>query len=266
MANPGRDTPPPPWTKIFLISCSFWENPANLYVGAPQWLAPPPTGNPVSGPAQVCVSVGKGGGWGGTKSRTREWTLLIYKICRFNTMIYPPPENEVWGKVMFLQVSTGVSVQGVSVRETQGGFCPGGSLSRGSLAGGGLPWTETPLLDKDPSPEHTPPLDKDPSPPLNKDPSPEQNPPVLSRAGSTYPTGMHSCRKKYNYFLHKTPAVEYLIIRPVHSRAAAMSAISPQNYSCLQPPTLDPLLHLEGGERQLNFNKLSDLQENRFKW
>ena len=22
-------------TKIFLISCSFWENPANLYVGAP---------------------------------------------------------------------------------------------------------------------------------------------------------------------------------------------------------------------------------------
>ena len=25
----------PPTAKIFLISCSFWENPANLYVGAP---------------------------------------------------------------------------------------------------------------------------------------------------------------------------------------------------------------------------------------
>ena len=25
--------PPPLRTKIFLISCSFWENPANLYVG-----------------------------------------------------------------------------------------------------------------------------------------------------------------------------------------------------------------------------------------
>ena len=37
-------------TKMFLISCSFWENPANLYVGAPQGLAPPPTGNPVSVP------------------------------------------------------------------------------------------------------------------------------------------------------------------------------------------------------------------------
>ena len=36
-------------TKIFLISCSFWENQANLYVGAPG-LAPPPAGNPVSAP------------------------------------------------------------------------------------------------------------------------------------------------------------------------------------------------------------------------
>ena len=27
--------PPTPRTKIFLILCSFWENPANLYVGAP---------------------------------------------------------------------------------------------------------------------------------------------------------------------------------------------------------------------------------------
>ena len=39
------DAPP---TKIFLISCSFWENPANLYVGAPQKLASPPMGNSVS--------------------------------------------------------------------------------------------------------------------------------------------------------------------------------------------------------------------------
>ena len=27
----------PLWTKIFLISCSFWENPAYLYVGAPSY-------------------------------------------------------------------------------------------------------------------------------------------------------------------------------------------------------------------------------------
>ena len=33
---------PPLRTKIFLISCSFWENLANVYVGAPQELAAPP--------------------------------------------------------------------------------------------------------------------------------------------------------------------------------------------------------------------------------
>ena len=35
------------------ILCSFWDNPANLYVGAPlpQELAPLPTGNPVFAPA-----------------------------------------------------------------------------------------------------------------------------------------------------------------------------------------------------------------------
>ena len=48
----ARPAPPPQLrTKIFLISCIFWEILANLYVGAPQELAPPPTGNPVSAPA-----------------------------------------------------------------------------------------------------------------------------------------------------------------------------------------------------------------------
>ena len=42
-------------TKIFLISCSFFENPANFYVGAPPpGLALPPTGNPVSAPEGKC--------------------------------------------------------------------------------------------------------------------------------------------------------------------------------------------------------------------
>ena len=37
-------------TKIFLISCSFWENPANLYVGAPP---PPGVGAPSYG--ESCI-------------------------------------------------------------------------------------------------------------------------------------------------------------------------------------------------------------------
>ena len=36
--------PPPPRTKIFLILCSFWENPANLYVGAPLGVCAPSYG------------------------------------------------------------------------------------------------------------------------------------------------------------------------------------------------------------------------------
>ena len=50
VADP-RGTPGDPlWTKIFLISCSFWKNLANLYVGAPRRLVPHPTGNPGSAP------------------------------------------------------------------------------------------------------------------------------------------------------------------------------------------------------------------------
>ena len=37
-------------TKIFFISCSFWENLANLYIGISPGLAPPPTGNSGSAP------------------------------------------------------------------------------------------------------------------------------------------------------------------------------------------------------------------------
>ena len=37
-----------PTDQNFLNFMQFWENPANLYVGAPQGLAPPPSGNPVS--------------------------------------------------------------------------------------------------------------------------------------------------------------------------------------------------------------------------
>ena len=39
----------PPGVQILSISCSFWENLAKLYVGAPPGeLAPPPRGNPRS--------------------------------------------------------------------------------------------------------------------------------------------------------------------------------------------------------------------------
>ena len=45
-----RDVRPPWGSKILSISCSFWENLANLYVDAPPGeLVPPPQGNP--GPA-----------------------------------------------------------------------------------------------------------------------------------------------------------------------------------------------------------------------
>ena len=43
--------PPPPWSKIFSISCSFSENLTKSYVAPPRGLAPSPTGNPGSAPA-----------------------------------------------------------------------------------------------------------------------------------------------------------------------------------------------------------------------
>ena len=45
---------PPLQPKIFSISCSFSQNLAKSYVGAPGELAPPPMGNPGSAPA--CAS------------------------------------------------------------------------------------------------------------------------------------------------------------------------------------------------------------------
>ena len=43
----ARNAPPPLGVQILSISCSFWENLAKWYVGAPPWeLAPPPRGNP----------------------------------------------------------------------------------------------------------------------------------------------------------------------------------------------------------------------------
>ena len=50
----ARDAPPPPpGAQILSISCSFWENLAKSYVGAPPpgELAPPPRGNPGSATA-----------------------------------------------------------------------------------------------------------------------------------------------------------------------------------------------------------------------
>ena len=45
----ARDARPPWGVQILSISCSFWENVAKLYVGAPPGqLAPPPRGNPGS--------------------------------------------------------------------------------------------------------------------------------------------------------------------------------------------------------------------------
>ena len=45
----ARDPRPPLGAQILSISCSFWENVAESYVGAPPGeLAPPPRGNPGS--------------------------------------------------------------------------------------------------------------------------------------------------------------------------------------------------------------------------
>ena len=46
----GHEGRAPPGVQILSISCSFWENLANSYVGAPPpgELAPPPRGNPGS--------------------------------------------------------------------------------------------------------------------------------------------------------------------------------------------------------------------------
>ena len=47
------DARPPLGVQILSISCSFWENLTNLYVGAPPGeLAPPPRGNPGSATAK----------------------------------------------------------------------------------------------------------------------------------------------------------------------------------------------------------------------
>ena len=53
----ARDAPPPPLgAQILSISCSFQENMAKSYVGAPPGeLAPPPRGNPGSATAYHCL-------------------------------------------------------------------------------------------------------------------------------------------------------------------------------------------------------------------
>ena len=49
-------TRPPPGVQILSISCSFWENLAKSYVGAPPGeLAPPPRGNPGSATGKECL-------------------------------------------------------------------------------------------------------------------------------------------------------------------------------------------------------------------
>ena len=77
-----------------------------------------------------------------------------------------PPENEAWGKVIFLQVSVILLTGGCAC--SGGCMVPGGAWSRGEcMVSGGL--VETP-------------------------PSP-------TAAGGTHPTGMHSC---FSIFLPKT--------------------------------------------------------------
>ena len=51
----------PPWIQILSISCSFWENLAKSYAGAPPGeLAPPPRGNPGSATEQGIIGPTKG--------------------------------------------------------------------------------------------------------------------------------------------------------------------------------------------------------------
>ena len=69
----GAGDAPPPGVEILSISCSFWENSTNSYVGAPpgSW-RPPPWGNPGSATAT-----------GTSRSRSRISTLSkVQKILR----------------------------------------------------------------------------------------------------------------------------------------------------------------------------------------
>ena len=47
-----------PQVQILSISCSFWENFANLCVGAPPGLVPPPRGNPGFATASTYIGTG----------------------------------------------------------------------------------------------------------------------------------------------------------------------------------------------------------------
>ena len=75
-----------------------------------------------------------------------------------------PPTNEVWGKVMFLQVSVILSTEG----------------------GGGLPKC---MLGYTPLPRRSTPPAKEIPPP----PAPPPTPEIATAADGTHPTGMHVC-------------------------------------------------------------------------
>ena len=63
--------------EIFSIPCSFSENLAISYVGAPPgWLAPPPTGNPGSAPGLSGSSIG------------HNVLLKIYTLSNFNQSVF----------------------------------------------------------------------------------------------------------------------------------------------------------------------------------
>ena len=66
----GALPPPPPRTKIFLISCSFWKKIWHICMLAPpQRMTPPPTGNPRSAPCHCSQFPTK-------------WSVMCYKFCR----------------------------------------------------------------------------------------------------------------------------------------------------------------------------------------
>ena len=94
---------------------------------------------------------------------TSNWSPKFGKYC----MRFLPPPNEVWGKVIFLHLPVILFTEkGVC----SGGVCSRGVCSRGVCFGGGVACSLGGCLMETPS--------------------------TATAAGSTHPTGMHSCFKE----------------------------------------------------------------------
>ena len=79
-----RAPPPPRGVQILSISCSFWENLAKSYVGAPPGeLAPPPRGNPGSATAYIILRSVADPGFSSRGVPIPKVSVLTYYFCNF---------------------------------------------------------------------------------------------------------------------------------------------------------------------------------------